>query len=152
MLLVCSWSFHATGHVPVGVGFVVPPSVIGTGPTSTVPLAISHACLVDRLTHARISGPHGGGGGGAGVDGAELSVLSGSVEIGGPPGRAPMGLSCWGAGAGPASAWVAQADKVATASRVSPASSRLMLLPTPPRRRGLQLTGPPAPCRPPLGR
>src|SRR5919199_335717 len=92
MLLVCSWSFHATGQVPVGVGLVVPPWVIGTGPRSTVPFVSSQACFVDRLTHARICGPHGGAAGGPVLGGAELSVLSGSVEIGGPPGE-PTGLS-----------------------------------------------------------
>src|SRR6266536_6379650 len=151
MLLVCSWSFHATGHVPVGVGFVVPPCVIGTGPRSTVPFVMSHACLVDRLTHARIWGPHGGGGG-TGVDGTELSVLSGSVEIGGPPGRAPVGLSCWVVGAGPASAWVAQADNVATASRARPASSRLMPLTHAGCPAWVASTALPAPCRRPQGR
>src|SRR6476469_4006616 len=125
MLLVCSWSFHAPGQVPVGVGFVVPPWVIGTGPRSTTPFVISHACFVDRLTHARISGPHGGGGGGGSdVSGTELAVLPGNVEPGGPPG-APMGLSCE-VGAGPATACAAQPDNAATASRARPASSRLM--------------------------
>src|SRR5688500_1133985 len=104
MLLVCSWSFHATGQVPVGVGFVVPPWVMRTGPSVTAPFASNHACLVDRLTQALTFGAHGGGGGGVTV----VVVVTGAVVVVVVVG----GLGS--VGAGPAAAWVAQPDSSAT--------------------------------------
>src|SRR5689334_22653461 len=99
MLLVCSWSFHATGQVPVGVGFVAPPWVMGTGPRVTVPWCISHACFVDRSTQALMPRPQGGGGGGGGGS-SELVVVV-VVVVGG-------GADWVGLGVGPAAACVAQ--------------------------------------------
>jgi hypothetical protein len=118
MLLVCSWSFHATGQVPVGVGFVAPPWVMVTGPRVTVPWFISHACFVDRLTQALMPRPHGGGCGGGGASAVTWDVTS-VVVVGVAGGWVWLGV-------GPAAAFVAQPASSATASSASPASPSLM--------------------------